>query len=248
MGLFSFFYPWGLLLQLVAIVHFFRSGAERFWFFVILFLGPLGALVYILVEVVPDLGLLRNVYDAFGRRTRIRHMEAVVRDNPSAGNYEELADLYLEEKDFSRARECYDRAISSRTVHPDPLYRRGISAMHLGDFEAAVRDLEWVTERDPRYDLHRAIALLAHAYAMTGNAERADTLFRRATEMSTLSETYLNYASFLAAQNRADEARQWLQALVAHQATMPRYLRRRERHLVRKADALLKRLPAGTGA
>jgi hypothetical protein len=246
MGFFSFLYPWGILLQLLAIVHFFRSGAERFWFFVILFLGPLGALVYILVEVVPDLGLLRQAYDAFGRRKRIRHFEAVVRDNPSAGNYEELGDLYLEEQDFSRARECYDRAISPRTGHPDPLYRRAICAMHANDFDAAVRDLRDVTERDPRYDSHRAIALLAHAHAMTGNAERAEALFRQATEISTLSETYLNYASFLAAQNRPAEARQWLEALVARKTTMPRYLRRRERHLFRKAGALLKRLPAGT--
>jgi hypothetical protein len=246
MGFFSFLYPWGILLQLVAIVHFFRSGAERFWFFVILFLGPLGALAYLLVEVVPDLGLLRHVYDAAGRRKRIRHFEALVQDNPSAGNYEELADLYLEEKNFARARECYDRAISSRTIHPDPFYRRAISAIHLNDFEAAVRDLETVTASDPRYDSHRAVALLAHACAMTGNAERADALFRQATERSTLSETYLNYASFLAAQNRPQEARQWLQTLVARKATIPRYLRRRERHLYRKADALLKRLPAVT--
>ena len=245
MGFFSFFYPWGILLQLLAIVHFFRSGAERYWFFVILFLGPLGALAYILVEVVPDLGLLRQMYDAMGRRTRIRHFEAVVRDNPSAGNYEDLGDLYLEEKDFARARECYDKAISPRTAHPDPLYRRAICALHQNDFGAAVRDLEQVTERDPRYDSHRAIALLAHAHAMIGNVERADGLFRRATELSTLTETYLNYASFLAAQNRPGEARHWLQALVSRKATMPRYLRRRERHLFRRADALLKRLPAG---
>ena len=242
MGFLWFFYPWGILLWAVAVIHFFRTQPERFWLFVILFLGPPGALIYIVVEVVPDLGLLRQVYDAVGRRKRIRHFEAVVRENPSAGNYEELADLYLEEQNFARARECYDRAISPRTTHPDPFYRRGICAIHLNDFEAAVRDLEQVTVRDPRYDSHRAVALLAHAYAMTGNAERAESLFRQATEMSTLSETYLNYASFLAGQNRRAEARHWLQALVSRKASIPGYLRRRERHLFRSAHALLKRL------
>src|SRR5690606_16800331 len=102
-----------------------------------------------------------------------------------------------------------------------------------------------VTAHEPRYDSHRAVALLAHAYAMTGDAQRADDFFRQATERSTLTETYLNYAAFLAAQNRPQEARQWLQALVARKATMPRYLRRRERHLFRQAEALLKRLPPG---
>ena len=113
-------YPWGVLLQALAIVHFLRRRPETIWMYVILFLGPPGALIYILIEVVPDLGLLRHVYDAFGRRKRISHLEAVVLENPSAGNYEELGDLYLEEENFARARECYDKAISPRTITPRP--------------------------------------------------------------------------------------------------------------------------------
>jgi len=74
------------------------------------------------------------------------------------------ADLYLDDEKFARARACYDKAIGgSRTDQPDPIYRRGIADIHLGDFEAAVPDLEYVTSRDPKYDSHRAIALLAHA-------------------------------------------------------------------------------------
>jgi hypothetical protein len=210
--------------------------------YVILFLGPPGALIYIVIEVVPDLGLLRGVYDAFGRRKRISQLEAVVLENPSAGNYEELGDLYLEEEKFARSRECYDKAISPRTTHHDPIYRRGVAAIHLKDFAAAIADLEHVTSREPRYDSYRAIALLAHAYANTGRTQEAETLFRQATEMSTLSETYFNYATFLASQDRNDEARQWAQRILAKKPTMPRYLQRRERPWFRRASALLKRV------
>jgi len=72
----------------------------------------------------------------------------------------------------------------------------------------------------------------------------ADNLFNEATEMSTASETYLNYATFLAAQNRNDEARQWARRILAKKPTMPRYLQRRERPWFRKASALLKLLGA----
>jgi hypothetical protein len=193
------------------------------------------------MEVVPDLGLLRQSLDSFARRKRIAHLEAVVLENPAAGNYEELADLLLDEGKFARARECYDKAITSRG-DPDPIYRRGIAELQLGDFAAAVPDLEYVTSRDPKYDFNRAIALLAHAYANTDQPEQADALFRRATEVSTLSETYLNYAAFLASQNRVAEARQWAERLLARKPTIPRYLRRRERPWFRKASTLLKRL------
>jgi hypothetical protein len=53
----------------------------------------------------------------------------------------------------------------------------------------------------------------------------------------------LNYATFLASQNRTAEAREWAGRVLANKATMPRYLQRRERPWFRKASALLKRLP-----
>ena len=77
-----------------------------------------------------------------------------------------------------------------------------------------------------------------------GDPARADTLFKDATAISTLSETYYHYAAFLAAQQRTAEAREWAQRILAKKPTMPRYLRRRERPWFRKANALLKQLPA----
>ena len=110
----------------------------------------------------------------------------------------------------SRARRSATTRRSRRVwIALDALYGRGVAAIHLGDYPAAVRDLEQVTSREPKHAFHRAIALLAHAYANTGQPDRAEELFKRATEVSTLSETYLNYAALLAAQNRPAEAREW---------------------------------------
>jgi hypothetical protein len=241
MGLISLFYPWGFVLQVLAMVHFFRRRPDTYWIYIILFGGAIGAIAYILVEVLPDATLLRHSFDSFGRRKRISHLEALVLQNPSPGNYEELADLYLEDGKYARARECYDKAITSRS-DIDPIYRRGVAEIQLGDFPAAVKDLEYVTAKDPKYDLHRAIALLAHAYANTGEPAKADALFRQATEISTASETYLNYAAFLASENRNAEAREWAAKVLAKKPAMPMYLKRRERPWFRKARALLKKL------
>src|SRR4029450_1352249 len=93
MGFFSLLFPWGVILQAMALVHFIRRRPDNVWLWIIVFFGPLGALVYIAMEVVPDLGLLRQSLDSFGRKKRIKQLEAVVLENPAAGNYEQLADL-----------------------------------------------------------------------------------------------------------------------------------------------------------
>src|ERR1700678_3434301 len=98
MGFFShLFYPWGLILQGLAIVHFFRRRPDTYWFYIIIFLGPPGALIYLLVEGLPDVGLARQSFKIFPRRKRIRQLQAMIQQNPSAGNYEELGDLYMDD-------------------------------------------------------------------------------------------------------------------------------------------------------
>ena len=236
-------YPWGLLLQGFAIVHFIRRRPDTYWIFIILFLGPLGALIYIFAEALPDIGLLRQSFKVFPRRKRISELEAMVRDNPSAGNYEELGDLYMDDGRLQSARAAFDKAIATRADTLDPFYRRGVCAIQLGDVAAALPDLERVVGKDPEYDFHRAAGLLAHAYAQTGQKEKAEALFRRTTITSTSSETYLNFAAMLASEGRNAEAREWAQKVLDKKPTMPTYLRRRERPWFRSANEMLKRLP-----
>ncbi len=237
-------YSYGLILMAIAVYHFVRRRPNTFWLWIILMGGGLGALVYILVEVVPDLGLLRPYLQVLGHRKRVKQLEMMVLDNPSAGNYEELADLYLESKKYAQAKECYDHAISVRTDSPDPFYRRALCELELNDYPSAAADLERVVTKASGYDYGRAAGLLAYAWARTGQNDRAASLFSEVTQTSTLSETQYNYASFLASNGNPAEARQWAQRILAKQATMPGYLRRMERPWFRRAASLLKRLPA----
>jgi hypothetical protein len=235
------FYPYGILLQALAIAHFVRRRPDTYWLWIILMGGGVGALVYIMVEVIPDAGLLRGAFQVFPRRKRIKQLEAMVVDNPSVGNYEELGDLYLDDGQFVRARECFDRVVTSND-QIDPRYRRALCALALDDFKAMAADLDQVVARDAKYDYQRAAGLLAHAYAKLGERDKADALFADVTRTSTLSETQYNYASFLAANGRGGEAREWAERILRKKATMPDYIRRRERPWFRRARALIMRL------
>jgi hypothetical protein len=95
---------------------------------------------------------------------------------------------------------------------------------------------------DPKYDFYRAAGLLAHAYAQTGQNERAQAAFARVTALSTSTEIQYYYAAFLAAQGRSTEVREWIQKIQAKKRTMPSFQKRRERPWFRKTAGLSRQL------
>src|ERR1700733_13076639 len=111
MSLIGLFYPWGLILQALAVVHFVRRRPDTYWLWIIVIGGGLGALIYIAAEVIPDAALLRRSFAGVTRRRRIRDLEATILVNSAIGNREELADLYLEERQYAQARRLYDQVI-----------------------------------------------------------------------------------------------------------------------------------------
>ena len=237
------FYPYGIILQLIAVVHFIRRRPDTYWLWIILIGGGLGALVYIVAEALPDMNASGGGVKFFQRRRRIHELEALIRDNPSPGNYEELGQLYLDDGKNRQAKDAYDHSITKRTDSPDPFYRRALAEIQLGDFAAARADLEHVIQKDPNYDFQRAPGLLAHCLAKTGEPAAAERLFQDVLRTSTLTETQYNYAEFLSEQGRKQEAHELANRILAKRGTMPGFLKRRERPIFRKAKLLLGRVP-----
>lgn len=236
------FWPWGMFVQLAALVHFFRRRPEWYWFYIILIGGALGSAIYFVAEIVPDIGLARQGFARYGLKSRIAVVEAAIRDNPSVANLEELGELYWDHRDYAKAREAFGRAIATRADLPHTFYRHGQCAFELGDYAAAIPDLETAVRSEAKMDGYRGEMLLAQAYAAVGRKEDAAAWFADAVERSSTPEMLFNYAAFLAAQDRKDEARKWLEALEDKRKSSPRYVQRVERTWFRKGWALASQL------
>jgi hypothetical protein len=240
----SHFFSWGIpgiAIMAMAVMHFVRRQPSFYWIYLILFLGPLGALIYLAIEALPEL-FDPGAFRFLERGRRLREVEVAIRQNPSAGNYEELGLLRLDKHDWAGARACFNQALAQRTDSLDPFYRRGLAEVQLGDFAAARADLERVVTADSNYDFQRAAGLLAYADWKTGNLDRAQRLFEQVLRTSTLTETQLHYAEFLAASNRREEAKQQALRIRDKRAAMPGFQRRRERKLFWQNSALLRKL------
>ena len=229
-------------LQLLAIVHCAKTGRPRFWIWIIIIGGLLGTLAYFLVEGMPDWREIKRQFKGPARRRRIAALRAMVRDNPSAGNYEELGELLVVQKRWAEAREAFDRAITARADSLDPFYWRGVAAFEMKDDAAAINDFQYVVKIDPKYDYSRAQCLLARSLARAGRTSEAMAAFDRLVETSSASESQVSAAEFYAANGRAAEARELIEAVLARQPTMPSYQKRRDRPWLRMARKLRRKI------
>jgi hypothetical protein len=234
-------FAYGFILQIAAIVTFAKRGGDRYWIWIILIGGVLGAVAYFIVEGLPDFSKMRSTFAGPARRRQIKVLRAIIRDNPAAGNYEELGELLSEEKKWAEAREAFDHALAQRTDSLDPFYRRGVASFQIGDDASAVRDLKLVVAKDPKYDYSRALCILSQALARGGHTPEAVEAFDRLIRTSTAAESLCAAAEFLIGQGRYAEARDLAESILARRLTMPRYQKRRDRKWLWKATLLLRK-------
>jgi hypothetical protein len=245
--LLGYLFGFGIIFQVIAIVHVVKRGRDRFWIWIIIIGGLVGVLAYFIIEALPDLDDLSRSFRGPARRKRIATLRTMVLDNPSAGNYEELGELLIEQEKWSEAREAFDRALTARSDSPDTFYWRGVAAFELGDYPAAIADLEHVVRIDPKHDYSRAQCYLAKALAKSGRTDEASAAFDRLVERSSSTESLVTAAWFYGTNGCRERALDLLGTVLARKATMPSYQKRRDHPWLRMASKLerdLRRAPS----
>ena len=242
--MFQFFNLWNLpfLFQVLMLVHFFRTRPEYYWFFVILFLGPLGAAVYFFVEVLPGFHWKLPAIQRFERKRRRAWLERVVSENPSQEAMRELAEICATEGQHDKAIELFSRAIRLDPQDPASLYGRGSSYGKISEHAKAVADFQRVVEIEPSYRFHAGYLALAETYEAMGEDAKARETYETVLGRTTVSPAYYNYGRLLAKNGETEKARKMMEEILAKQTTLPRYLRRQERPWFRKAKEFLKTL------
>ena len=234
----------GFLFQVLMIVHFFRNRPEGYWFFVILFLGPIGAAVYFFVEVLPGFHWKMPVAERWERRRRRQWLERMVSESPTQEALVELAWISGRDGDYPRAIELFAEALERDPGDVESLYGRGLSSIETGDYGSAVQDLRALGRVDPTFKLQKGNLALAEAYEGLGDEDKAVEVYRSVLGQSPISQAYYGLGRLLAEQGDVQQAREMMQEVLSKQVGLPRYLRRQERPWVWRARRFLRTLSA----
>ncbi len=236
-------FPWYLsaLFQLLMVIHFFRRRPEGYWLMVIIFLGPLGALAYFIMEVVPDLRVKPPWLARMERQRRRRWLEQMAGETPSLEMLQELGESCAADGEHQRAVELFTRVLARDRENREAHYGRGKSLVELGEIPRAIADLEPVARAEPNYRFYDAAVTLAECHERAGRDAQARAAYEDILGRTTVSRAYYGYGQLLARLGETEKAREMMRQILVKKPTLPRYLRRQERPWFQKAEAFLKK-------
>lgn len=206
------------LIAIALCVHVVRTGREMYWIFIMLAFHPLGALVYFVANVLPEIiggSTARRIgqaaQQALDPEREYRAAKQAVYDTATVGNRMRLASASAALGRFDEAERLYAEAAAG--IHADDpalLLGRAKALIELGRSAEALPLLDQLGEQGEVGRTAPAALALGRAYHALGRTAEADSAYQWAAGRLPGLEGLARYTVFLAEVGRRDEAREAL--------------------------------------
>jgi hypothetical protein len=210
----------GFILSLIMAVllcwHAVKTGREQMWLWIIIMFQPIGGLVYIALNVVPDIfggttarNVTRVARETLDPHREYREAKQACDDTPTVRNQSRLATASMHLGKYADAEALFRTA--AQGVHADdPVLLLGLAnaRLELHRPADALEVLEKLGHDQAHGRTPAAAMALGRAYDALGRTAEADTAFQWAAERLPGFEALARYAAFMARHGRRDEARE----------------------------------------
>jgi len=202
-----------LLIVIALCVHVVRTNQPLYWIFLILFVPMLGALVYLIAIVVPEMAggtrakrMGMAARDALDPTREYRQAKAAFDDSPTVHNRMRLAAAAASLGRHAEAEQLYGEAMQGIYADdPALLLGRANALIELDRANEALPLIEQLTEAQATRNPATALAQ-ARIYEALGRIAEADAAYQWAAGRLPGLEALGRYAAFLARVGRKAEA------------------------------------------
>jgi hypothetical protein len=222
-----------LLLDITLVYHASRTGRLQPWAFIILLIPLVGALAYIVVELVPEWfgspgaqQARKRVAERLDPEKRYRELSDRLAGSDTIANRDALAAECLRIGRFDEAERHYDH-ILTLPMGREPVYALGKAQAQFGlnrpaDALATLDDLK---ARWPGFESAEGHLLYARALAEVGRIEEALDEYHAVSGYFPGAEARVRYGMLLRMAGRNAEARIVFNELLLQMKRAPKYLR-----------------------
>lgn len=223
-----------------------RRGVHALWYFVVML--PAGDFLYFFAVKLRDF----NVRPAPPAPEQdvpppsIEELEAAVADSPSFQNRVQLGWALYEARLPARAKECFERALSSHPRDNDARYGLGLCLLDQGKLREAADALTPLVERSFAFDDYRAAEALAEALHRSEQNDEACAVLEAIVKTTRRIDHRIAHAKLLIRCDLKSEAAGVLGTAISDFEAQPEHMRRREGASATEARRLLRTLTPST--
>jgi len=234
--------------MVLLIIHIIKTGRDRSWIYIVLFIPVAGALAYLLIEVIPSLfqtrqgrAVKKTVVSAVLSGSRIKRLRNELELSNTFEKKCALADAFRENHRHDLAVPLYRESLSGIFAdNVDVKHNLADCLFNLGQFQEAEEILASLDQAPGRLKKAAIFLLRARTLEALGKISEAEELYSRVAPEFPGFEGYARYALFLKNTGKHDEALKQLKIISGLSATLPPHNRRIEREWISLAKQELK--------
>ena len=236
-----------LLLMVACVVHIMRTGRERFWVYIIIFLPLIGMLAYLVAEVLPELlgsrtahRLNRKAASVLDPGRGLRTRQAELERTDTAENRRLLAEEYIARGECAAAAKLYEAALVG--VHADDtalLMGLARARVRLQDYAGALGALDRLRAAHPSFQSSEAHLIYARSLEGLGRDEEAESEYSALVGYAAGEEVRCRYGQLLMRRGKSAEARAIFAQVLKYAAQSSRRYRRDQQIWIDAAERAL---------
>ena len=237
-----------MAINVAFVIHAAKTGRFTPWGYVIFLLPGVGAIAYVLVELIPEwMGTYqgqqarKRVVSTLNPEKEYRRLEDELAITDTIANRSALAQECLELGKFDEALVHYDN-ILSRPLGEEPAYALGKARAEFGFGrpQAAVATLDDLRTRWPDFQSADGHLLYARALAGSGRIDEALDEYKAVTSYFAGAEARVRWALLLESLNRHAEAKAIYTDLLTQMRRAPKFVRKAQAEWIAVAQKQLR--------
>jgi len=223
---------------------------SKFFLFYILYwlLGNpfIAILVILILYITIDrtfFGFIPDPFKAFKKAGRIRELQKIVTINPhDARSLKELGICMIDKKDYRKAREYFEKALSKLSDDPEFNYYYGLAIARCGDIQKGRELVDSALSNSPNLKYGEPYIMFAEVYIDNGDFSSALPLLEHFENIHSSSSRGFYQMGYVKLKlGSKEEGTAYLKKAIAVFKASPRFKRKVDRKWAWKARALLRK-------
>ena len=231
-------------LQVIAVVHLFRTGRDMRWLFLIILVPAIGCIAYFIIEVLPSLNqnpgaknALRRARNAFDPQRGVREGSLDYERSQNVETASRLADELTKAGRYSEAiRVCTEARTGLFEDDPKILLSLANAQFAAANYADAIATLDYLREKNPTFRSADGHLIYTRALEESGATDRALEEYAALVNYYPGAEARVRHAILFKKLGQTDKATELFDAVLKDARLAPKHFRRSQAEWIALAE------------